>query len=144
MDFAPEKIHGLVMLKGAQLMAEQQNKCCYLTVCVICWWHKRRNANCPQCSQGCHQSKDVELGLEVEIDVHQTTSFIPRLSEESSFQKNTLILLFCGPLLSSLVKYLTTQFFWLLFLSESLSQVWGILILEARKMGNHLFSKRYI
>lgn len=35
-------------------------------------------------------------------------------------------------------------FFLVLFRSGSLSQVLGILILEAREMGSHFFSKRYI
>ena len=32
-----------------------------------------------------HQSSDVELSLDVEIDAHQTNIFIPGLFEESPF-----------------------------------------------------------
>lgn len=57
--------------------------------------------------------------MKVEIVAHQTSIFIPSLSEESPSQKNTSISLFCGHSLSSLVKILHHLrdffFFWCYF-----------------------------
>ena len=83
----------------------------------------------------------MELGLETEIDVYQKSLFIPRLSQEKCLDS-----LFCGYLLSNLVKILHHLrdfffffFFFVLFLPGSLSKVLGILLTGGKGDGKSCF-----